>query len=219
MDARRLMKIYRALKTRFGSGMWWPHETPFEVMVGAILTQQTVWKNVDLAIENLKKKGFMDPGPLAEAPIKEVEKCLRPSGFYKQKSARVQNLARYVTDNYNGDIGSFFDRGVDHVRNELLSLPGIGPETADSMLLFAGNRAKFVVDAYTFRVFTRLGVDFEGRYDVAQDFFEKRLPEDAELYKNFHANIVELAKNYCKVRPLCRKCPINEYCTYPGKRI
>jgi endonuclease-3 related protein len=217
MDAQKLTHIYRALGTRFGCGTWWPHETAFEVMVGAILTQQTVWKNVDSAIENLKREGLMDPWALANATIGNIENCVRPSGFYKQKAERIQHLARHLADNYQGDIEKFFEREIELVRNELLSLPGIGPETADSMLLYAGNKLKFVVDAYTFRIFTRLGLDFEGKYDSAQAFFEERLPEDVEVYKNFHAHIVELAKNYCRPKPLCAECPLIDCCEYPKK--
>ena len=210
MDAQKLMQIYHALETRFGRGTWWPHETPFEVMVGAILTQQTVWKNVDKAIDNLKKRNLIEVKPLASAPIEEIEECVRPSGFYKQKAARIQHLARHLVDNHQGDVDTFFKREIGQLRNELLSLPGIGPETADSMLLYAGNKPKFVVDAYTFRIFAQLGLDFERRYDRAQAFFEDRLPEDVEVYKNFHAHLVELAKTYCRLKPLCAECPLND---------
>lgn len=214
MDAERLMQIYGALEDGFGSGTWWPHETPFEVMVGAILTQQTVWRNVDSAIKNLKEAGFMEPEALVKAPIEDIEKCVRPSGFYKQKAARIRYLAIYIADNYNGETEKFMEGELEKVRNELLSLPGIGPETADSMLLYAGNRPRFVVDAYTFRVFARMGVDFGGKYETAQAFFVKRLPEDVGLYKNFHAHIVELAKSYCRIKPLCKECPLHEWCAY-----
>lgn len=218
MDAKKLMHIHQIFKKRFDQGTWWPHETPFEVMVGAILTQQTIWKNVDVAIENLKRAGLMDPRALADASIEDIEKCVRPSGFYKQKAARVQYLAKYLVDNYVGETEKLFEMDIEYVRNELLSLPGIGPETADSMLLYAGGRPKFVVDAYTFRIFTRLGMDFDGKYDRAQTFFEDSLPKDAELYKNFHAHLVELAKNYCRPKPLCQECPVNEYCTYHNQQ-
>ena len=217
MDAEGLMQIYRALEDRFSGSTWWPHETPFEVMVGAILTQQTVWKNVDLAIRNLKKRKLMGVEVLAKAPIEDIESCVRPSGFYRQKAQRVQHLARYLANNYKGNIEGFFERETEQMRHELLSLKGIGPETADSMLLFAGDKPKFVVDAYTFRIFSRLGMDFEGKYSRAQKFFEKRLPEDVEVYKNFHAHLVELAKKYCRVKPLCTECPLSHCCKYPKK--
>jgi endonuclease-3 related protein len=217
MDAKKLMHIHRTLKKRFDQDTWWPHETPFEVMVGAILTQQTVWKNVDRAIANLKRAGLMDPRALASAPIRNIEDCVRPSGFYKQKAERIRHLAGYLSDNYQGDIEKFFEREIEQVRHELLSLSGIGPETADSMLLYAGSKPKFVVDAYTFRIFTRLGMDFQRKYDRAQAFFEERLPRDAEVYKNFHAYLVELAKNYCRPKPQCEDCPLNDRCEYPEK--
>jgi endonuclease-3 related protein len=217
MDARKLMHIHQTLEKHFSQDSWWPHETPFEVMVGAILIQQTVWKNVDRAIENLKGEGLMDPRALAGAPIRNIEDCVRPSGFYKQKAGRIQHLARHVVDSYQGDVDTFFEREIGPLRKELLSLPGIGPETADSMLLYAGGRPKFVVDAYTFRIFTRLGIDFERQYDRAQAFFEARLPRDSEVYKNFHAHLVELAKNYCRPKPLCAECPLNDCCEYPEK--
>lgn len=217
MDSDRLLRIYCALESRFGGGTWWPHETVFEVMVGAILTQQTQWNNVEMALHNLKKEGLMEPRALARAPTGEIENCVRPSGFFRQKTARVQHLARYLVDNYQGEPDRLFERDINEVRNELLSLPGIGPETTDSILLFAGNKPKFVIDAYTLRIFSRLGTDFEGQYERAQKFFETNLPNDTGLFRNFHAYLVELAKSHCRTAPQCRECPINEYCGYFAK--
>lgn len=214
MDRQSLMDVYRELYGHFGRSAWWPAESPFEVMVGAILTQQTVWKNVERAIHGLKREDLMDPGSLSDSPLARIEACIRPSGFYRQKAVRLRALARHLADNYGGSTESFFNRDTGTVRRELLSLPGVGPETADSMLLYAGDKPRFVVDAYTFRVFERLGFDIGNSYDSAQWFFEKRLPADVELYKNFHAVIVEFAKNICRPKPVCSECPLTSCCRY-----
>jgi endonuclease-3 related protein len=214
MDSKDVMDIYARLSRHFGDQRWWPADTPFEVMIGAILTQQTAWKNVEQGIKNLKSASLLEIEPLAKAPIEKLENCIRPSGFFRQKAKRIKSLAQYLLEQYEGDLDTFFKRDVETLREELLNLAGIGPETADSILLYADSKIKFVVDAYTFRSFKRLGMDFKGSYKRAQDFFENTLVEDLKLYRNYHALIVELGKNYCRTSPLCSQCPLKSRCEY-----
>jgi endonuclease-3 related protein len=214
MDSKDVMDIYERLSEHFGDQMWWPADTPFEVMIGAILTQQTAWRNVEISIKNLKSAGLLEIEQLAKAPIEKVENCVRPSGFFRQKAKRIKSLAHHLWEDYKGELDFFFEKDVETLRNELLDLEGIGPETADSILLYADSKLKFVVDAYTFRTFKRLGMDFKGSYKMAQDFFEENLPEDLKLYRNYHALIVELGKNFCRTKPLCSNCPLNSRCEF-----
>jgi endonuclease-3 related protein len=209
-----LFKSYHQLLTHFGSQHWWPADTAFEVMIGAVLTQQSRWFSVEESIRNLKMKGLLEPEALANAATEEVEESIKPSGFYHQKAARIQNLSRYLVEHYNGELDRFFGRELLQVRNELLQLDGVGPETADSILLYAGAKCVFVVDAYTVRFCNRLGLTTGGRYEAVKTFFEARLPRNVSLYKEFHALIVQLGKEYCRARPLCEKCPLSDKCVY-----
>lgn len=212
MGIIKLIEIYESLLTYFGKRYWWPAETRFEVIVGAILTQNTAWKNVEKAILNLKKNKMMDNKKIANMSIKKLEKLIQPSGFYKQKAKRLKKFCVYLEKNYESDLDSFFNRNTAEIRNELLSLSGIGNETADSILLYAGDKKKFVIDAYTMRMCGRLGI-FNGKdYNEYQKFFESNLPKNLELYKEFHALIVELGKNYCRKKPICDSCPLNAVC-------
>ena len=207
-------QIYERLLDHFGARHWWPADTPFEVIVGAILTQNTAWQNVEKAIENLKRDNLLDLSALARAELSMIENAIRPSGFFRQKAQRLKSISEYLYRNYNGDLKSFFDRDMIEVRNELLALNGVGPETADSILLYAGNKPIFVIDAYTRRVCTRIGLSEEKDYHELQIFFMSRLPTDVKLYNEYHALIVELAKNYCRTVPLCSECPVREICGY-----
>lgn len=207
-----LMNVYNRLFKRFGHQHWWPAETRFEVIVGAILTQNTSWKNVEKAILNLKKNKLLNCKKIANMDIRKLEKMIQPSGFYKQKSERLKRFCKYLDESYDSDLNKFFNRDTNVIRNELLSLNGIGNETADSILLYAGEKLKFVVDAYTVRLCERTGIINAKRYDELQDFFEKNLPEDIELYKEFHALIVELGKNFCRKKPRCNNCPLENTC-------
>jgi endonuclease-3 related protein len=214
-----VMDIYIRLFSQYGESNWWPADTAFEVMVGAILTQQTTWKNVEISINKLKKKGLLGIEHLAKADLQVIEKCLKTSGFFRQKSRRIKNLANHLLNGYSGDLKLFFSRDIIKIRKELLSLEGIGPETADSILLYAGLKPKFVIDAYTFRIFKRLGLDFEEKYKRAQEFFENELPKDVGIFKNYHAYLVELGKNYCRTNPKCIKCPLNDICEFHGNQL
>lgn len=202
-----LTKIYQKLLEHFGKQYWWPAETKFEVIIGAILTQQTTWKNVESAIENLKDKGLLDPRSLATAPLDHVEALIRQTGFYRQKAKRIVNFSKYLMTKYDGSLDKFFSKPDEQLRKELLSLEGIGPETADSILLYAADRLTFPIDAYTIRLCKRLGVK-DLKYEDLRIFFENSLPKDLEVYKEFHALIDKLGKTYCKTKPQCSACPL-----------
>lgn len=200
----------------YGPLHWWPAETPFEVAVGAILTQNTAWTNVEFAIDNLRESGRLFPAGIAETPLKELEELIRPSGFYRQKALRLQGFAQHLVHHWQGDIGKLCDGPLDKARARLLALSGIGPETADSILLYAANRTSFVIDAYTRRIFQRIGL-LHGHetYDELRSLFMLALPEDKDIYNEFHAQIVNLAKDYCKKRqPRCGNCPLKRDCLH-----
>ena len=209
-------QIYKKLLKRFGKQYWWPAETRFEVIIGAILTQQTNWKNVQITIENLNDKQLLDPYLLAEAPLGDVEVLIRQSGFYKQKARRIINFSKYLIAKHNGSLAKFFRGPLEQMRKELLSLEGIGPETADAILLYAADRLRFPIDAYTIRLCERLGVK-ELKYKELGEFFESNLPRDLEIYKEFHALIDVLGKTFCKIKPLCYSCPLTIECIYSEK--
>ena len=214
-----LLRIYHLLLGHFGHRKWWPGETRFEVMVGAILTQNTNWLNVEKAIAGLDARGLLEPEALADADVREIEKAVRSSGYFRQKARRIKRFAKWLVEEYGGDLDSLFSKELPELRAELLSLNGIGPETADSILLYAGGKPVFVVDAYTKRAFGRIGLlKKDAGYGEVQRLFEGNLPRDVELYNDFHAQIVELGKNYCKKKPLCGKCPLGKACE-TGRKV
>jgi len=208
-----LTKVYQRLLRRFGKQYWWPAETRFEVIIGAILTQQTTWKNVELAIENLEDKRLLEPHSLAAAPLDHVEELIRHIGFYRQKARRIINFSQHLVTKYDGSLDKFFNGSKGQIRRELLSLEGIGPETADSILLYAADRLTFPIDAYTIRLCDRLGIK-EQKYEKLREFFEGSLPRDLEIYKEFHGLIDKLGKTYCKTKPQCSACPLGNECVY-----
>ncbi|MEA3493019.1 MAG: endonuclease III domain-containing protein [Candidatus Margulisiibacteriota bacterium] len=196
-------EIYKKLLKHFGPQNWWPADTEFEVIVGAILTQNTNWKNVERAIENLKTAHALRPSSLLKLSNQKLERLIKPSGFYRQKAKRLKGF----TKEYYGRSGMS--------REELLRVKGIGPETADSILLYAFDRPTFVVDAYTKRIGQRVGLFRFDDYHEIKAYFEKKLPKNLEVYKEYHALLVELAKNYCKTKPLCGECPVVSLCKNP----
>ncbi|MCK4444610.1 MAG: endonuclease III domain-containing protein [Thermoplasmata archaeon] len=212
-----LQEIYSKLFESFGPQHWWPGETPFEIMIGAILTQQTSWKNVEIAIQNLKDKNLLDVVSLNEIPKDELEKEIRKTGFYRQKSRAVKNFVGFLVEECQGDLDEMCSENDQELREKLLSVKGIGHETADSILLYACNKPFFVVDAYTKRALRRLELTDTDNYEEIRDFFESSLPKDAVLYNEFHALWVELGKRHCKTRPICDDCPFNDICPYPSK--
>jgi endonuclease-3 related protein len=201
--------IYRRLFDRFGPQHWWPGESPFEIMVGAVLTQNTSWRNAERAIENLKSAHLLAPKKIHTLPVNRLAHLIRPSGFYRLKARRLKPLVRWFLVRYRGNPQALAEQKIQILRPELLNLPGIGPETADSILLYALNKPVFVVDAYTKRVFSRHQFfTADARYPEIQDFFMSSLPRDYKLFNEYHALIVKLAKTYCKSNPLCADCPL-----------
>jgi len=208
--------VYNLLLEKFGHQNWWPADTPFEVVVGAILTQQATWLSVEKAIKNLKTKVGLTPKALATAELHILEECIKSTGFYRQKAKRLSEISNYFYKNYGNDtsMSSFFDsRSLKTIRDELLSLDGIGPETADSILLYAGNKLILPIDAYTLRLLNRLGYNLS-RYKEAQNFLQSKLPNKIEVYKEFHALVVNLCKNNCKIKPSCSTCPLKNICSW-----
>ncbi len=212
--------IQQRLHVHFGPLCWWPAETPFEVAVGAILTQNTAWTNVEYAIDNLKRAEVLTPADLAELPLGELESLVRPAGFFRQKACRLQNLARHLVKDWKGDIVALCSGPLPEARARLLALAGIGPETADSILLYAADRPSFVVDAYTRRIFQRIGL-LHGKesYDEIRRLFMQHLPEKVSLYNDCHAQIVQLGKTCCrKQNTFCAECPLNQTCLHADRK-
>ncbi len=204
-----LLTIYRQLLDRFGPQHWWPGETPFEVAVGAILTQNTSWTNVAKAIANLKAAGSLDSFKLHVMDPEELGLLIRPAGYFRVKAKRLRNFINWLCERYGGDLKNLEPVGTTRLREELLAISGIGPETADSILLYALNRPVFVVDTYTARVMVRHGlIGPELDYDQLQGLFMSNLEPDAALFNEFHALLVMTGKDYCKPRPKCSGCPL-----------
>lgn len=209
-----ILLVQQRLHEHFGRLHWWPADHPFEVVVGAILTQNTSWTNVESAIRNLKQANVIDPQTLAGTPVHQLEQLIRPAGFFRQKALRLQSLAKHLANDWQGDLSNFCGGPLEVARERLLGHPGIGPETADTILLYAANRPSFVVDAYTMRIFKRIGLlQGKEKYDEVRQLFMLSLPEDSQLYNEYHAQIVTLAKTCCRKRqPLCTACPANRLC-------
>lgn len=206
-----LKTIYQRLFDHFGPQHWWPAQTPFEVLIGAVLVQNTAWSNVEKAIERIRDAGLTTPQALAAVKDGELEELIRPAGYFRIKARRLRNLLNFCISRYGGSLERMFKTPLPRLRQELLSINGIGPETADSILLYAGNLPTFVVDAYTHRIFSRHGwVEFDIDYHALKEFFESRLEPDAALYNEFHALLVRLGKEYCRKRPRCEGCPLQD---------
>ena len=205
-------ELYKFLLSHFGPQHWWPAETPFEVVVGAILTQQVAWKNAEKAIENLKNANVLDLCKISNLSLEKLEVYLKPTGFYRQKAKRLKDICSYISKEYNSNLKRLFNKETCSLRAELLSLNGIGPETADSIILYAAEKPSFVIDAYTKRICERLQLTDELDYELLKKFFENSLPKNVGIYKEFHALIVELGKNYCKTKPVCKNCPLSKKC-------
>ena len=208
--ADRLHAFYDRMLSRLGSQHWWPAETPFEVMVGAVLTQNTAWKNVERAIANLKGAGLMSLAALSALPTALLAEYIRPAGYYNIKAGRLHNLLHFVTARHGDDLGAFLAQPLPQLREQLLSIKGIGRETADSILLYAAGLPIFVVDAYTHRILVRHQViDEEDDYDAIQELFMDSLDGDAQLYNEYHALLVRIGNVYCKKKnPDCAACPL-----------
>lgn len=210
-----LMELFDCLCSNYGPLYWWPGETPFEVCVGAILTQNTNWGNVEKAIANLKGSGNLSLAAISSLPDEQLAELIRPAGYFNVKARRLKEFVGFVNKSADGDLEKLFSRDMEQLRAELLSVRGIGPETADSMLLYAGNHPSFVVDAYTGRIFSRLGLVPESTgYDQLREYFMASLSNESSLFNEYHALIVEHGKAVCRPRPRCEICLFSDRCLY-----
>ena len=206
-----LLRYFNKMYNHFGPLNWWPGDSPFEVMVGAVLTQNTSWSNVEKAISNLKEKEYLDPYKILDLSLKELAEIVKPSGFFNVKAKRLKSLIYFFVEEYDADIRKMLKDDLFSLRKKLLSVNGIGKETADSILLYALNKPILVIDAYTKRIFSRHGIISEEMdYDDLQSFFMRHLPQDVSLYNEYHAQIVLTGKTYCRKKPLCEKCPLKD---------
>jgi len=210
----RVFEVFERLRDRYGPQGWWPAETRFEVIVGALLMQQTAWRNVEAAIANLKRAGLLEPHRLARASAAAIRRHVRIAGLYRTKPARLRAFCQHLVERADGDLDRFFDRPTEAARADLLAQPGIGPETADSILLYAGRHPIFVVDAYTIRIGRRIGLFDAEDYRRVQAFFEGNLPRDVGMYREYHALLVAHGKATCRPRPNCDLCPLLDLCDY-----
>jgi endonuclease III related protein len=205
-----LKEGFDRLLARFGPRGWWPGDTPFEVMVGAVLTQNTSWKNVERAIANLKDARLLDPRAILDLPPARLAALLRPAGFYRVKSHRLRSFLRFFVERYDGCDVAMRRGALPALRDELLAVKGIGPETADSILLYALEKPIFVVDAYTKRILSRHGLCAEeDGYDELQALFMGALPHEVPLFNEYHALLVECGKEFCRTTSRCAGCPLN----------
>lgn len=210
----RLLNIYNRLYKEFGPRHWWPAESSFEVIVGAILTQNTAWSNVEKAIANLKKKGLLNPSSLTTLNHKRLASLIRPAGYYNIKAKRLKNLLNFLLNEFDGSLKKIFNLPTEDLRKRLLGINGIGEETADSILLYAAKRPVFVVDAYTKRMLSRHNIiKPNATYEDMQSVFMKNLPLRTKFFNEYHALIVHLGKLYCKKKPLCHLCPLQRTST------
>lgn len=211
-----LMEIYQTLLNHFGPRGWWPGESRLEIILGAVLTQAVAWKNVKKAIDNLKENHLIDIIRLAEIKEPELAELIKPALYHRQKAKKLKAVVNFITREYNRDVDLIFNDSLEELRPKLLSVWGIGPETADSILLYAGKKRIFVVDTYTCRIFSRLGIVSENTaYHEMQEFMQKHVEPDIDVYNEYHALLVTLGANYCKKsKPICQKCPIVNSCKY-----
>ena len=210
-----LLDIYNRLHAAYGPQGWWPGGSRFEVVVGAILTQAAAWTNVEKAIDNLKAAGVLSPRGIRETPVDELARLIYPTGYHNAKARKLKAFVGMLFDRHGGDLGRLFALPLPELRRELLATHGIGPETADAMILYAANRPQFVIDAYTRRVFGRLGLaPAREDYGSWQCMFEGALPPDAPLFNEYHALIDRHAKTFCRKEPLCDQCFLREDCSY-----
>lgn len=207
-----LPAIYKALYHRFGPQHWWPGDTKFEIIIGAILTQNTNWRNVEKAINNLKEARALNPTAMKKVSLRRLAMLIRPSGYFNIKAKRIKHFIKFLFSEYDGLLERMQRDSLERLRTKLLSVNGIGPETADSILLYAFNKPVFVIDAYTKRVLYRHGlVEKDVTYHAVQEQFTAALTKNEALFNEYHALIVRLAKDFCRPLPLCAHCPLNGY--------
>jgi endonuclease III related protein len=204
-----LIEIYSLLDAHFGDLHWWPAQSPFEVVVGAILTQNTAWRNVEAALNNLRKASLLHPEALRTLPESSLAPLLRPAGYYNVKARRLKAFIDFLFARHGGDLEEMFTGDVWAVRQSLLTVDGIGEETADSILLYAGGKPVFVIDAYTRRILQRHGLCGPAEtYGALQALFMSALPSDPALFNQYHALLVNTGKVFCAKKPLCGACPL-----------
>lgn len=205
-----LLDVYHRLHKALGPQEWWPAESPFEMMLGAVLVQNTAWKNVEKAIRQLREEGVLSVTALYKLADNELEELIRPAGYFRVKAKRLRNLLKLIVNEYESDVDMLLSEDTGTLREKLLSVNGIGPETADSILLYAAERPKFVIDAYTYRILARHGwSDYETDYHQMQELFEQSLPDDTQMFNEYHALLVAVGKEFCrKTTPKCEHCPL-----------
>jgi endonuclease III related protein len=212
-NSNTLPLYYETLFEALGPQSWWPAKTPFEVIVGAILTQNTSWTNVERAIANLRRERLLTPGAIERVPHAHLARLIRSSGYFRQKTKKLKAFVRFLSAEYSGSLARMFQTPMAELREKLLAVHGIGPETADSILLYAGHKDVFVVDAYTKRIFARHGfVSDDVPYEELRSLIESALPRDVSRYNEFHALLVQVGKNWCRPRdPRCAECPLHPF--------
>ena len=210
---KKLLKLYDDLYAEYGELNWWPAETPFEIIIGAILGQATAWRNAAKAIDNLKAANLLDPKGMSKLSQDELERLILPSGYYRAKAKKVRAFLAHLQAHHNNQLNSLFDQELPTLRAELLSIYGIGEETADCILLYAAKKPSFVVDTYTYRLFERLGW-FTGKfhYSRLRGIFMENLPHDRQLFNQYHALIVRHGARVCQKTPQCHKCMLRSQC-------
>jgi endonuclease III related protein len=207
-----LRKIYKALYEAYGPQHWWPGESPTEIAIGAVLVQNTNWQNVEKAITRLREAGLLDWEALYRISTPELAELIRPAGYYKIKARRLKNLVAWLCEQHGGKLENLEDLRLAELREQLLAINGIGPETADSILLYALDRPTFVVDTYTARVVRRHNlIDEDIDYHLLKSLFEDNLPEDQRLFNEFHALLVAVGKKHCRPTAQCSGCPLEAF--------
>jgi endonuclease-3 related protein len=215
VDAPTLVGIYHRLLDRFGPQHWWPAEEPFEVIIGAILTQSAAWGNVEKAIKNLRGAGALSPRALRKLPRAKLAELVYPCGYYNAKALKLKAFALWLGNHYQDDLDKLFALDAADLRQQLLTVHGIGPETADSIILYAAGKPVFVIDAYTRRIMSRLGLAPErDSYATYQALFRESLPTDAQMFNEYHALLVCLGKKVCRRQPLCADCCLSDLCRF-----
>jgi endonuclease-3 related protein len=210
-----LLNIYHQLMDRYGPQYWWPAQEPFEVIVGAILTQSAAWGNVEKAIANLKEAKALSPKALRQLSLSKVATLIHPSGYYNAKALKLKSFAHWLGEHFNDSLTKLFAGDINYLRQRLLSVRGIGEETADSIILYTANKPIFVIDAYTRRIINRIGLaPVINSYSAYQSLFTNNLPTDTKLFNEYHALLVRLAKDVCRNHPLCQQCCLKEICHF-----
>ncbi len=212
LKVSQLGRVYATLRKTFGYQRWWPGDTPFEVMIGAILTQNTAWTNVEKAISNLKRAKVLSFKALRRISFPKLAKLIRPAGYFNIKSARLKCFVDFLDRECHGNLLKLGREAMPSLRQKLLAVKGIGPETADSILLYALGKRSFVIDAYTRRIFSRHGLASDAEsYDRWREIFTRALPRGLDLYNDYHAQIVRVGKDYCRKSPRCGGCPLRRF--------